>query len=372
MRSLNRPFGYKRTDISAERQVYAVPEITEQELKLQLRQRDFSTLYILYGEEAYLKSFYAERICTRAVDSALRDFNFHRFEGKSVDWQSVTDAVEAFPMMSERTCVLLKDIPVDTLSESDRSKMMTILSDVPPTCTVVLWFDTVQVQPKKNAKWRTFLKDMQPHAQIVPLDKRGRSDLVKLLRSGAEKRGCTISADNAAYLITLVGDDLTNLLTELEKLCAFKQSGEITRADIDAVAVKTVDAVVFDLSKAMFAGDAGKAFSILSDLFVQKTDPVLIHGALTACYVDIYRVKVVTLAGGRAEDAASMFNYKGKEFRLRNAQRDGRNLSLAQVRQCLDILLECDKNLKGSGMDARLLLEKCITQLMLVQHSART
>ena len=345
----------------------ALPEITEQELKTQLRQKAFASVYVLYGEEAYLKSFYADRICTRAVDDAMRDFNFHRFEGKGVDWQSVADAVEAFPMMSERTCVLLKDIPVDTLNEAEKGKMMAVLSDVPPTCTVVLWFDTVQVQPKKSAKWRNFLKELQSSAQLVLLDKRGRGDLVKLLRGGAEKRGCTLSADNAAYLVTLVGDDLTNLLTELEKLCAFKASGEITRADIDALAVKTVDAVVFDLSKAMFAGDAGKAFHILADLFVQKTEPVLILGALTACYVDIYRVKVATLSGGRAEDAASVFAYKGKEFRLRNAQRDGRALSLTQVRQCLGILLECDKNLKGSGTDPRLLLETCLTQLMLVQ-----
>ena len=349
-----------------------MPQITEQALKAQIKQKDFAPLYVLYGEEAYLKTFYADRLCACLVDSALRDFNFHRFEGKSVDWQAVTDAVEAFPVMSERTCVLLKDVPIDALDEAEREKLMTILSDIPSGCTVVLWFDRVQAEPKKNAKWRSFLQNVQTYGQVVALDRRGRSDLVRLLRGGAEKRGCQLSADNAAYLVTLVGDDLTNLLTELEKLCAFRGSGEITRSDVDALAVKTVDAVVFDLSKAMFALDAGKAFAILSDLFVQKTEPLMILGALTACYVDIYRVKVVTLSGGRAEDAASFFQYKGKEFRLRNAARDGRALSLAQVRQCLGILLECDKQLKGSGTDARLLLETCVTQLMLVQHSART
>lgn len=349
-----------------------MPLITEQDLKLQIKQKAFSSLYFLYGDEAYLKSFYADRICSRAVDSALRDFNFHRFEGKNIDFQALSDAVEAFPMMSERTCVLLKDVPVDALSESDREKFMQILSDIPPTCTIVLWMDQVQVQPKTQAKWRNFIKAVEPFAQIAALDKRGRSDLVKLLRGGAEKRGCQLSADLAVYLLSLVGDDLTNLLTELEKLCAYKGSGEITRADVDAVAVRTVEAVVFDLSKAIFAGDAGRAFSILSALFTQKVEPVMIHGALTACYVDVYRAKVFVLSGGRAEDAASLFNYKGKEFRLRNAQRDGKALSMQQVRECLDILLLCDKNLKGSGMDARLLLERCVTQLMLVQHSART
>ena len=349
-----------------------MPELTEQALKRQIKENAFSTLYMIYGDEPYLKSFYAGRICERAVDSAMRDFNFHRFEGKSVDFDVVSEAVEAFPMMSARTCVLLKDVPVDTLSQGDRDKLMQILSDIPPTCTVVLWMDTVDVQPKKSAKWRAFLKDISPYAELVALDKRGSADIVKLVRSGAQKRGCEISPPTANYFISLVGSDLTKVLQELEKLCAFKGAGEITQQDVDAVAVRTVEAVGFDITKAMFAGDAARALTILSRLFRQKSEPVMILGALIACYVDIYRVKVFTLSGGRPEDAAKTFNYKGKEFRLRNAARDGRNLSLSDARRCLDILYRCDSDLKGSGMDPKLLLERCITELMLVQHSVRT
>lgn len=349
-----------------------MPEITERDLKTQIREKNFSCLYLIYGDEPYLKSHYAGRICECAVDDAMRDFNFHRFEGKAIDYDALSDAVEAFPMMSERTCVLLKDVPVDALAQGDLDKLMQILSDIPPTCTVVLWMDTVEVLPKKNAKWRNFIKDVSPYANLLALDRRGQSDLIKLVRSGAEKRGCSISADTAKYLVTLTGDDLTNLLKELEKLCAYKGAGEITPRDVDAVAVRTVEAVVFDLSKAMFARDGARAFSILALLLRQKTEPTAILGALIACYVDIYRVKVFTLSGGRTEDAASVFNYKGKEFRLRNAARDGGRMSLQDVRRCLDILYRCDKNLKGSGTDARLLLETCVTELMLVQHSEKT
>ena len=275
-------------------------------------------------------------------------------------------------MMSARTCVLLKDVPADALAQGDREKLMQILSDIPPTCTVVMWMDTVEVAPKKSAKWRAFLKDVAPYADLLALDRRGSADLQKLIRSGAQKRGCSITPQTAGYLVSLVGNDLTLLLKELEKLCAYKGTGEITPQDVDAVAVRTVEAVVFDLSKAMFAADAARALSILAQLFRQKTEPVMILGALIACYVDMYRVKVFTLAGARPEDAAATFNYKGKEFRLRNAARDGRKMSLRDVRSCLEILYRCDTMLKGSGMDAQLLLERCITELMLVQHSVRT
>ena len=157
-----------------------MPEITERDLKKQIKDKDFACLYMIYGDEAYLKDYYACRICDMAVDSALRDFNFHRFEGKSLDFDALSDAVEAFPMMSARTCVLLKDVPVDALAQNERDKLMQILSDIPPTCTVVLWMDTVCVDAKKNAKWRSFINDISPYAALVALDKRGKSELIKM------------------------------------------------------------------------------------------------------------------------------------------------------------------------------------------------
>ena len=346
-----------------------MPLIDEKELKKQIKEKQFTSLYFICGDEAYLKKFYVGRIAEVSVPDAMRDFNEKRFEGKNIDFDELSNAVEAFPMMSDRRCVIIKDLPVDELSQTDKDKLMTIISDIPSTTTLVMWMDHVEVQPKKNAKWKKFISEIESFAQVAFLDKRGSGDLVKLVVSGAQKRGCILSPDNAAYLISLVGDDMTNLLSELEKLCAFRADKEISKKDIDAIAVKTVEAVVFDLTKAMMSGDAGRAFTILNELLRQKTEPIMILGVIISQYVDMYRVKVVMMSNGRAEDAAKIFNYKGKEFRLRNAARDGKNMSLRQIRECLDILAQCDSELKGSGLDSRILLEKCITRLMLVPNS---
>lgn len=346
-----------------------MPIIDEKELKKQIKDKQFFSLYFICGDESYLKKFYAGRIPEKAVSDSMRDFNEKRFEGKNIDFDELSEAVEAFPMMSDRRCVTVKDLPIDELSQTDKDKLMSVISDIPPTTTVVIWMDRIEVLPKKSAKWKKFIGEIESFAQIIFLDKKGSGDLVKLVMSGAQKRGCTISPEIASYLISIVGDDMTNLLSELEKLCAFRPNSVIAKADVDAVAVKTVEAVVFDLTKAMISGDAGRSFTILSELLRQKTEPLMILGVLISSYVDMYRVKVVTAANGRPEDAAKIFNYKGKEFRLRNAARDGKNMSLSQVRRCLDILAQCDSDLKGSGLDSRILLEKCITQLMLVPNS---
>ena len=64
----------------------------------------------------------------------------------------------------------------------------------------------------------------------VELNTRTQSDLVKMLVSGAKKRGAALQTDQARYLISVVGTDMQTLLHELDKLSAFCKDGEATPA----------------------------------------------------------------------------------------------------------------------------------------------
>ena len=44
-------------------------------------------------------------------------------------------------------------------------------------------------------------------------------------------------------------DDMVTLLNEIDKLSAYAERREITRADIDLMCVKTIEANAFDLTK---------------------------------------------------------------------------------------------------------------------------
>lgn len=344
-----------------------MPEISENELKQRLKSGKPDRLYFIYGEEDYLKSFYVGRIAEVSVEKGFEDFNLHKFEGKGIDLYTLSETLEAYPMMSGMNCVIVHDLPADSLTKDEAEKFSAIISDLPDTTVLVIWMDHIEVSLKNNAKWRSFLKEVTKYGYAVALNRKSRSELVRLVCSGAAKRGCVMSPDKAGRLISLVGDDLTNLLNELEKVCAFTGGGEIQYADIDAVAVKTIDAAVFDLTKAIAANNAQRAFGTLSALFDLRTEPIMIMGALISSYVDMYRVKICRQSGGRAEDVAKVFDYKNKEFRLRNASSQAASLSTAQLRSCLDELYEADRLLKGSGLDGKMILEKCVTRLLTIK-----
>ena len=144
------------------------------------------------------------------------------------------------------------------------------------------------------------------------------------------------------------------------------KSGEITKEQIKAVATPTLDAGAFDLVRAITRREADKAFSLLDTLFANREEPVMLLAALCSTYADLYRAKVAGMGGEPAEALKTCFDYRGKEFRLRNAARDCASLDLSRLRAALELLSKADRMLKGSRTDRRVILEQTVAGLLAV------
>ena len=341
-----------------------MPELHESELKQQLKSGEFSHAYLLYGTEGYLKQFYAERIAKKCVTPGMEGFNYKKFDaGDGVGLSEILEAAETLPAFGGSMCILVRDFPLDSLSEPDKKQFTAFMEDLPESLVLIFWEDTLEINPKKNAKWRSVITLFNKYGVSVALDRLDTASLCKLLQSGAKKRGCELTRSEAELLLQTVGNDLNLLLGELEKLCNYKQSGEIQKADIEAVATKSLEANVFDLSKALVAGNCARALALLQKLLSEKERPEMILGTLISAYVDMYRVKLALVAGEKAEYPAQFFNYKGREFRLRNAARDANTLSVEELRRCLDLLGTADRALKSGTSDEKTVLERLLVQL---------
>ncbi len=348
-----------------------MPEIFEADIKLHIKKNEFSNLYFIYGNEPYLKDFYANRIIEKSVKKDFAMFNLHVFDGENAVLNDIAACVESLPMMDEHACVVIKDYRFDKISDEERRQIEEIVSDIPETNIVVFWMQNTEVDVKKNDKWKKTVTLMSKYGSVLLLDKKTRQQLVKLLISGAEKRECKLSSQNAEHLINLVGDDMHNLLNELEKLCFYADKSEITKQHIDTLAVRSVSARVFDLATDIVQGKNEKAFEVLKALISQKEEPININSQLINAYVDIYRAKAFIAAGERADSAAKYYNYQNKTFRLTNAARDASKIDISSIRICLDILASADERLKSSSVNKSLILEETIVKLILAANGER-
>ncbi len=335
-----------------------MPALNESALKEKLKENPVG-VYLFYGEEKYSVKAYVDKIIKKTVDESFADFNFHTFDGKESTLSEVYESAQAVPMMAETKCVLAKDFPLDTLDDDGVEQLRTIIEDNPEDCALV--FSFVAYEPK-GAKWTKIVKLFEKYAYAVKLDKKTAQELAVMLERGAKKRGTAFGKGVAAYLVSCAGSDLNTLLNETEKVCAYAQ-GEITKSDVDAVCIKSLDAKVFDMIKDLTARRFDSAFKKLEILFEQREDEFQILGALIASYTDIYRAKAAVKSGGRAENVAQFYNYSGKEFRLTNAARSSSSLTFDDIGECVEILVEADTAMKSTSTDKRLILEKAVVKL---------
>ena len=123
-----------------------------QELKMDLRQKTPGRLYFFHGEEVFLLHHYLEQLRKLLTDELTESFNSHKLTVENFDIRSFADAVENLPMMSETTFVWVDEIDIFKMPESDREKMIDILSDIPDYCTVVFTYETTPWKPDKRLK----------------------------------------------------------------------------------------------------------------------------------------------------------------------------------------------------------------------------
>ncbi len=272
-------------------------------------------------------------------------------------------------MMADRKSVVLSDFDFEHCGKNDFERLIELISNVNDTCVLIIAFDTVEFDAKKGSKEKKLIDAVNKAGGCcAEINHRTLNALVKMLSDAAKKRGCRFDEIAIRYLIEVVGNDLSTLKNELEKLCAFVGEGNaISREVIDLVAVKSVDASVYEYVKAILAGNISSALKMLDDMFFMHIEPFVVLSVTASSFVDIYRAHTANVAGVSKADISTDFKYpKNKLFLIDRAVQNLKKFDTKKIRLCLEAVAATDKALKSFGADSRALLEQLTVKLVYI------
>ena len=335
--------------------------VFEEALKKAIKTGD-KNVFVLLGEDGYLKSTYVEKVAKNIADPT-DVFNYQRFEADS-PLQEVYDAVQQFPMMNDKKVVILRDFDYLSCDSDDFNKFIELLSDVPETTIFIVWFDALEFEVKKNAKFDKIIKACDKiGGLVVRLNHKRGAELEKMLNDGALKRGCKMENGAAKLLIENAGDDLNTLRNELEKLCAYAKGEIITKTVVEKVSTKTVEADIYALADKILKCDLGAAYAILDDLFFMRVEPIIILSTISSVYVDMYRVLAGRNKNVSISQMAEEFAYGNRTFALENAGFNLKKFDFNKLSLSFKALTKADATLKSFSGDDRVVLEKLVVEL---------
>ena len=345
---------------------------SEDAIKKHIKSNNKARVYLVYGDENYLVNHYADSLASSVADTSGMSFNYYAFDPETVQFDAVYEACETIPVMSDKICVLIKDFPFMKTDKDTLQLYLDYIPKIPDTTVLIFRMSTVEVDAKKNPKWTPILDLFNRNGAVICIQKRTESEIVTLIIRSAKSRNANISGENAEYFLSVVGSEMNIMRSELDKLCSYADGKEITKEMIDAVAVKSTEASVFDLTDAVNGQKNDRAFEILSELIKEKTDPTIILGTIAFSYVDIYRAKIAETNGGNINDFLPAFsNYKNSNFRLRKASASAKKLTLKQIKELIEAVSQADIKIKSFSVDNNVILEELLAKLLYITGGSK-
>lgn len=313
------------------------------QLKNDIKLKAPARFYVFFGEEAYLRRNYVDRLHSLLLDELTQSFNYHRFTEENFSLEAFSEALEALPMMAERSLVQVEDVNLFALPEGQREQLAQMLSQLPEYCCLLLCYEEFKPDKRMKKLWSA----VEQNAVLVEFPYQSERDLSAWIRRHFSGHGKQIAPELCTYLLRVCGRSMAVLNEEIEKISAFCTRAEVTRADIDAVAEPTLEEDVFRIADALARREFDAALRCLNGLLRMQTEPIAIVAALGSQMRRLHAAKRLQSAGRGAGELAQLYGMaSGHAGRtMQQAQRLSERFCARAVLLCA----EADLQLKTGG-----------------------
>ena len=190
-----------------------------------------------------------------------------------------------------------------------------------------------------------------------------KSGLPKWIGEQFARHGVKASSDACRALVELVGDNLQELATEIEKLSVWAGHDEIGPDEVELLVAARADVAPFVLTDAWGRRDVGAVLSATESIL--ERSPREVHalvGRLAAHVRRVQSCQTLDLAGVRPREAAA--ELKMHPFACEKAFGQSRNFSVEELRSAIAYLADLDLALKGgSRLPNELVLERTLVAM---------
>ena len=299
----------------------------------------FDPVYLLYGEEEYfiddLVSFAERQILTEGEKA----FNQIVLYGKEIGYQNILDNAYQFPMMASRRVVIVKE-----LQEMRDVDGLSVYFENPAEQTVLILAYKHKKFDKRKKIWKKAVASSTSFESKKVYDNKIPNFISKQLNG----LGISIEPHAADMMGTYLGNDLSKVMNEINKLAIIKEKGStVTKDDVHEQIGISKEFNVFEFQNALGKKDSLASYRI-ANYFGEnskKVNIVPILGSLIGFYQKIALAK--SNPNVRAGELASLLGVS--PYFVQQYTTAAKNYSGNQLRHAFKVLKETDLKSKGVG-----------------------
>lgn len=225
-----------------------------------IKSGNFRQMYLLYGEEAYLRKQYRDRL-KKAMATDDDTMNYSYLEGKDISIGAVIDLAETLPFFADRRVIVVEN---SGLFKHGGEQLAQYLASPAETS----YFVFVETEIDKRSK---LFKTVSAQGIAVEFPIQSEATLKKWILGIIKKEGKQITEPALQHFLEKTGTDMENIRKELEKLMCYCMEKEAVReADIEEICTKRINSHIFDMINAIADKKQRKALDLYYDLLALK------------------------------------------------------------------------------------------------------
>lgn len=320
-----------------------------QTLNQDMKEHSFRPVYLLYGEEAFLKNSYKKRLKEAIIGDDT--MNFARFEGKGLDVDELIRLADTMPFFAERRLILVED---SGFFKSASDALVKYLPSMPDTCCLLF----VESEVDKRGRLYKKVKELGYAAEM------SRQDTAQLARWAGgilAKEGKKITARTMEHFLEMTGDDMENIRMELEKLISYTYGRDVvTDADVEAVGSVRVTSKIFEMVAAIAGRQPRKAMDLYEDLLTLKEPPMRILFLIARQFNQILQVKELMTQGMDRSTIASKL--KMQPFVVGKVMPQAKQFTREQILSYVELCVDAEEAVKTGRLQDRMAVELLIAK----------
>ncbi|HTJ14609.1 MAG TPA: DNA polymerase III subunit delta [Dinghuibacter sp.] len=300
----------------------------------------FKPVYWLEGEEDYFIDEVVSYAENHILSEAEAGFNLTVFYGKDADWTAVINACRRYPMFAERQVVLLKEAQ----QMRDIDKLEGYIEHPQPSTVFVVSYKEKKVDGRSR-----LAKVLKEKGELLTTKKLYDNQLPEWAMEVIRRKGFTITPKGLNLLVEHIGNDLSRIASEIDKLSVNIGKGkEITEEDIENYVGISKEYNVFELQNALARKDLAGCIRIIQYFDANpKAGPIqMVLPALYNFFSKVYQM--FGLSGAADKEVAAALGVN--PFFLKDYRGAARAYGYEGVERVL--LLLHQYNLKSLGVGA--------------------
>lgn len=387
----------------------------QKELNRQIREKDFRRVYMICGDQDYLRTQNKEKLSNAALGGG-DEMNRSYYTGADFSVPEVIDFAQTLPFFADRRVVVLEDTflfknkgggspaqedegagkkdqraddgsgqnpagtvpgaaagetgmpskekaeaaapPVSGTSSADSgnavSQMSAFIREIPAT-TVMIFVE------KKPDKRSALYKAIRANGFIMECGDLEEADMNRWIVQKCRDYGMAIDGQAVQRLLEYTGKDMLLISREIEKLAGYcAKQRRITQQDVSEIVSRTIHDRIFEMMDAIMAHSRDRALGCYMDLLKLQTAPQQIIAVMISEYNLVLQVGELHARGDTVDEIAGKVGRR--DWAVKKVMRMISRYNSEILIRALQDWVQVSMDYKSGRIDPQLAVEELIVR----------